>query len=269
MASGLNAKVVQRIEVSPGLIILGVAPDGWSLPSFEPGQFAVLGLPGRAVRCNLATVEEADVDPDKLIKRAYSIASSSQEKKYLEFYVSLVPSGPLTPRLFALQPGDPLWLGPKITGLFTLDDVPADQQIVMIATGTGLAPYMSMLRTHSECGDRRIAVLHGARHSWELGYRSELSLLAHRRPTVTYTPIISRQEDEHFPWAGETGHIQDLWNRHPLEKVWGKQPTPRDTHIFLCGNPEMIEDMLTMLSSEGFTEHTKKNPGQIHLERFW
>ena len=270
MSVDFNATVLERVEVSPALLILRVAPVGWELPNFEAGQFAVLGLPSRAPRCDLAaSEEETPSNTEKLIKRAYSIASSSISKEYVEFYISLVPSGSLTPRLFALEPGDSVWLGRKMAGLFTLDEVPADKQLVLVGTGTGLAPYMSMLRTHSLCGERRIAVLHGARHSWELGYRSELAMLSHRCPTFTYVPAISRPEEENVPWAGETGHIQDVWQRRPLIAHWGNQPTADDSHLFLCGNPGMIEHMLTILTTEGFVEHTKKSPGQIHLERFW
>jgi ferredoxin--NADP+ reductase len=269
MSVDLNAKVLERIEISPGLLILRVTPDGWELPYFEAGQFAVLGLPGSAARCDLAMPESSTPDPDKLIKRAYSIASSSVTKDYVEIYVSLVVSGTLTPRLFALQPGDRVWLGKKISGLFTLDEVPREMQLILISTGTGLAPYMSMLRSHSMCGERRMAVLHGARHSWELGYRSELAMLAHRCPTFTYIPVISRPAEENIPWAGETGHIQDLWQQKPLAAKWGAQPTASDSHVFLCGNPHMIEEMLVILSAEGFVEQTKHVAGQIHLERFW
>lgn len=143
----LNAKVAQRVELSPELIILRIIPDGWELPDFIPGQFAVLGLPGTAKRTNFSDAEEAPSDPDKLIKRAYSIASSSTNKEYIEFYVALVRSGALTPRLFALKPGDSIFLGPKFTGMFTLEMVKQNNNIIMLSTGTGLAPYMSMLRT--------------------------------------------------------------------------------------------------------------------------
>ena len=93
VADPLNAIVAQRVEISPGLIVLRVVPDGWELPDFEPGQFAVLGLPGSAERCAVCDAEEQAADPDKLIKRAYSIASSSRSKEFLEFYVALVRSG--------------------------------------------------------------------------------------------------------------------------------------------------------------------------------
>jgi ferredoxin--NADP+ reductase len=189
----LNAVIQQRDEVAPGLVVIRVVPDGWELPDFTPGQFAVLGLPPEAPRCELADPDEEEHKPGKLIRRAYSIASSSVAKAHLELYITLVRSGALTPRLFALEPGDRVWLGPKITGKFTLDDAPDDADLVLVATGTGLAPYMSMLRTMLPDGDgRRIAVFLGARHSWDLGYQAELLTLARRHPTFTYQSIISR-----------------------------------------------------------------------------
>ncbi len=266
----LNAVVALRTEISPWLIILRVVPDGWTLPEFVPGQFAVLGLPGAAPRCALAEPDEAPLESNKLIRRAYSIASSSLTREYIEFYVALVTTGALTPRLFSLNIGDRLWLSPKITGMFTLDQVPEDQNVVMIATGTGLAPYMSMLTTHLICGSpRRFAVLHGARHSWDLGYRSELTTLQHLCRNFSYTPVISRPVGEPVPWTGATGYVQDLWQADIVRRAWGVNPTPENTHFFLCGSPAMIDAAVAMLGQEGFREHTKKEPGQIHVERYW
>jgi ferredoxin--NADP+ reductase len=258
------------MEISPWLIILRVAPVGWMLPEFEPGQFAVLGLPGSAPRHPMAEPDQEPLPPDKLIRRAYSIASSSRQREYMEFYLNMVGTGILTPRLFALRIGDPLWLGPKITGMFTFDQVPPHVNVVMIATGTGLAPYISMLTTHLMCaGDRRFAVLHGARHSWDLGYRSELTNLQHICPNFTYIPTISRPAEEPFPWTGHTGYVQSLWKQGALAKIWGFQPTPEDTHLFLCGSPGMIDETVMLLADDGFCEHTKKQPGQVHVERYW
>ena len=270
MDEPLNAVIAQRVEVAPSLVILRVAPDGWIVPDFKPGQYTVLGLPGSAKRSELSIPEEKPAAGDKLIKRAYSIASSSVAKEYMEFYVALVTSGALTPRLFALGAGDRLWLSSKITGMFTLDHVPADQHIVMIATGTGLAPYMSMLRTELVRGDtRRIAVIHGARYSWELGYRSELMTMAHLCPDFTYIPCISRPADDKAPWTGLTGHVQTAWGSQALERAWGFKPSPSNTHIFLCGNPAMIEDMITILKGQGYNEHKPRAPGNVHCERYW
>ena len=128
-----------------------------------PGQFAVLGLPPEAGRSTHADAEDEPVKPGKLIRRAYSIASSSKARRYLEFYVTMVHSGALSPRLFNLQPGGRVWLGPKITGTFTLDQAPTDKDVIMVATGTGLSPYMSMLRSELAASNgRRFAVLLGA-----------------------------------------------------------------------------------------------------------
>ncbi|MFT7678394.1 MAG: ferredoxin--NADP+ reductase [Planctomycetota bacterium] len=263
-----NAIVAQRIEVSPGLIILRVVPEGWDLPDYEAGQFSVLGLPGSAKRCLVSEPDDEPVDPDKLIKRAYSIASTSQEKDFMEFYVSMVPSGALSPRLFALEPGDGVWLSPKATGMFTLSQVPEDKHVILISTGTGLAPFVSMLRSNVQCGgERQFTVLHGARHSWDLGYRSELMTMDRMCPNISYTPAVSRPADEVATWNGATGRIQEVWKH--IEEYAGYAPTPENTHIFLCGNPSMIEGMVKGLELEGYREHKKKSPGQVHVERYW
>ena len=266
----LNAIVTQRTDLAPGSMILRVAPDGWELSDFIPGQYTVLALPGAASRCDESDVEQPEAAPAKLIKRAYSIASSSRAREYLEFYITLVQSGALTPRLFALGIGDRVWLGKKITGVFTLDSVPPESNLVLFSTGTGIAPYISMVRSVLAVdGNRRFAIVHGARHSWDLGYQSELMSLAAVCPQFDYLPIISRPQFEPVGWNGETGYCQDVWTRRLIEHRWGFTPTPENTHVFLCGNPDMIEDALELLTEEHFTEHTKKSPGQVHLEKYW
>ncbi len=264
----LNALVAQRVELSPDLIILRIMPDGWELPDFTPGQFAVLGLPVSAVRVDFADLEEKSSNPDKLIRRAYSIASSSTNKEYLEFYINLVRSGELTPRLFALQLGDKIFVGPKFTGMFTLALVKQNNNIIMLSTGTGLAPYMSMLRTILKPSMKNnFVVVHGARHSWDLGYRSELMTIGTLCNKLTYIPVISRPNEEMLKWGGQTGHIQDIWN--DKNELLPFKPNPADTHVLLCGNPGMIDGMLINLTTDGYVEHKKKSPGNIHLERYW
>jgi len=266
----LNAIVTRRIDYGPGLFVLQVVPDGWELPPFTPGQFAVLGLPASAARDSEAEPEEPPLAPDAFPRRAYSIASTSREHQFLEFYLVEVRTGALTPRLFALKVGDRLWLGPKISGLFTLDQVPADQNVVFIATGTGLAPYMSMLRTHLGAGESRTyCVIHGARTSQDLGYREELLEMERLASNFRYLPVLTRPETEPVPWAGSTGRLPEFWKTGALERVWGLRPTPADTHCFLCGNPAMVDAMEAVLESEGFTLHSNQHPGQIHREKYW
>jgi ferredoxin--NADP+ reductase len=154
--------------------------------------------------------------------------------------------------------------------MFTLRDVPGERDVVLVATGTGLAPYMSMLRTELECGGpRRFAVLAGARHSWDLAYQAELVTMARLCPNFTYLPQISRPREELVPWGGAVGHVQELWTAGALARAWGGHPSPERTHVFLCGNPAMIEDMTRVLEAEGFRLHAPRAPGQIHVERYW
>ena len=268
--STLNALVTHRIDLNPGLAIFRVVSDGWELPDFTPGQYAALGLPPDARRVEESGPNEENPGKGALIKRAYSIASSSVAKEYIEFYVALVPSGALTPRLFALYPGDKIWMSPKFTGMFTLDRVPPDKHVAFVATGTGIAPYMSMIRTHlTNEPDRLFAVLHGARNSRDLGYRAELVYTKQRHKNLTYIPVISEPQDEARPWEGPTGFLQDFWSTRPLDGPWGFRPSPDNTHVFLCGNPLMIQNMIPVLEKEGFKEHTHRAPGEIHTEKYW
>ena len=264
----LNAVVAMKAEIAPGLFIIRVVPDAWPLPTFKSGQFAVLGLPASAPR--IPRADPDDPATSGLIRRAYSIASSSADREYLEFYITVVSSGALTPRLAALSVGERLWLGPKITGMFTLDEIPAGANLVMLATGTGLAPYMSMLRTHLMAGDeRRFGVIHGARHSWDLGYHAELAMTQRLSPRFVYIPVVSLPSEEPVPWHGGVGYVQDIWATRPMDQRWGFGPRPEHTHVLLCGNPLMIEAMTKLLEFEGYREHKRNSPGQIHVEKYW
>ena len=229
-----NATVVGREEIHSELIVLRVRPDG-DLFEFKPGQFGVLGLLGNAPRLPEATPEEPASEPDKMIRRAYSIASASVERRYAEFYITLITSGGLTPRLYASKThGSRVFLGPKASGMFTIDRVAPDKAVVLIATGTGLAPYVSMLRTIlMKETERKFVVLHGARYSWDLGYRGELETLARLRPNFTYIPSITRpDEDPHF--LGRTGRIQTILEQGAVEKDSGVALDPAHADVFLA-----------------------------------
>ncbi len=268
----LNVELVQKIKVSPTLGIFRFVPIGWTIPDFKAGQYGVLGLPYSAPRLETADVlDETGKDPDKLIKRAYSVASSPSVKEYIEYYIALVESGELTPRLFALEPGDKAWMSQRFMGMFTLDEVNDDKNLVFIATGTGLAPYMSMIRTHLECnGKRKFAILHGARHSWDLAYRSELMGFNSICSNFDYLPIIDNLDGKEARWNGKIGFVQDLWNGNVLEEKWGYKPSPENTRVFLCGNPNMSEDMIKLLESQGFKKYSRKDgTGEIHVEKYW
>jgi len=263
----MNAVVTHIMQVSPSMKIFRIAPNGWDLKEFKAGQFVALGLPGSAPRAEGSDPDREEVSDDVLIKRVYSIASSSKNNEFIEFYITWVRSGSLTPRLFALNIGDKIEMGTKPVGMFTLDQVAEDQNVVLVATGTGVAPYMSMLRSDA-LGSRsgKIAILHGAANSWDLGYSSELILLESISSKLKYVPTILEPEREVAKWNGLTKFVQDIWADKYIDKAFGSDLTPENTHIFLCGNPRMVEAMKNILNEEGFIEHKKKEPGQIHIE---
>jgi ferredoxin--NADP+ reductase len=266
----LNAVINQRIDIAEGAMVIRVVPDATEVPDFRPGQFALLGLPPAAPKCEEATEEKEPPDPERMILRSYSISSPSITKDYVEFYVTLVPFGSLTPRLFALGTGDRLWMSPRPSGFFTLKNVPEEANIAMFATSTGIAPFMSMLRTEKlHRSKRRFALIHGARHSWELPFRSELQALQNQCDNFIYIPIVSRPEEEPVRWKGATGHIQELWQSRSLERIWETNLTPANTHLFLCGNPGMVDEMLAIAQSEGYRQSTNRVPGEVHIERYW
>jgi ferredoxin--NADP+ reductase len=268
MPAEMNATVTRRDEINHGLLVLRVTPDE-ELPPFTAGQYTVLGLPGSAPRSGYAEPEDPPADPDKIIKRAYSIASSSLAGEYLEFYVALVRTGALTPRLFAARSGDRIWMGMRIVGMFTLDDVPAGNHLVFVATGTGLAPYLSMLRSAYEFdADRTTIVCHAARVSWDLGYRSELEGMAARYPNFHYLPIID-ETDRDPGWQGRVGFVNSLVEDGTIAGHLGQDLDPANTSIFLCGNPLMVDSMMALLSGLGFTKHTRQQPGSLLVEEYW
>lgn len=216
-------------------------------PSFKAGQFCTLAM---------------EID-GHVVKRAYSVASAPGEP--LELFVVEVEGGQLSPRLARLEPGDRVWLRPKLAGLFTLDRVPQGGTLWLVATGTGLAPYVAMLR-EGACFDRHahVVVVHGVRTAGQLAYAEELSELAARRP-FTYVPVLSR---ETVPGA-LTGRTTSVLLDGSLEAAAGRAITPDDAHVLLCGNPEMIDEMEARLVERGLALHTPSVPGQIHLERYW
>ena len=268
MSSELNATVTMSYAINHGLLVLQVTPDE-PLPPFKAGQYTVLGLPGSAARSPFAEPDDQPSDPEKIIKRAYSIASSSLHGHYFEFFVALVRTGALTPRLFALQPGDRIWLGRKIVGMFTLDDVQPDHDLIFVATGTGLAPYISMLRSRYAFNNtRKTVVVHASRVSFDLGYRTELEGLAARFPSFHYLPIID-QPDRDPTWNGETGFADKFFDNGTVESRLGHEIDPARTSVFLCGNPLMVEGMKRRLMDRGLAVHSRKEPGQIFVEEFW
>jgi len=240
-----------------------VRPDSGSTPSFSPGQYTLLGMPP-----DEDLPHATPGGRTRLIRRAYSISSAAQERSFLEFYVVLVEGGKLSTRLWTVPQGGRLWMDEVIRGRFTLDHAGPDNDLLFVATGTGIAPFMSMLRTYADMRRwRRCVLVHGVRRAGDLGYRDELEARAAVDPRFTYVPVVSRAADG--VWNGATGRVQPLLEDAAFRLRTGVSLDPATFHAFLCGNPAMIESTRDMLEARGFKPGQVDGPGGIHFEKYW
>jgi ferredoxin--NADP+ reductase len=241
---------VWREEWTPGLVSLRLD----TRLQFKPGQFTNLGL------SNLAGAQN-----DERERRAYSMASAPGEEA--EFYANEVQEGGFSPQLLKLREGDPIWIDTKPSGFFTLDELPAGDDLWLLATGTGLAPYLSMLRS-GEAQRRfpRIVLVHGVREQGALGYRVELEQRAQGVSSFRFVPVLSR---EAAVSGGLAGRIPVLISNGELERCAGITLDALRSRVLLCGNPQMIVDTRAVLETRGLKLHRRRAPGQILTENYW
>ena len=258
-----NATVIGKIQLTPDLMILRVRADE-PKQLFKAGQYIKVGLLASEPRSSNSVMPIERQNPEKIISRPYYIASVDSNVQEFEFYISQVKSGQLTPRLFNLSQGRRIWLDEKITGIFDLNSVPKESDLVMIATGTGLSPYISFLRSHiKDNKNRRMIVIHGAAYRWDLGYFSELNLLNDNFDNFSYFPTLIKIDDS---WKGLTGYIEKHILDGFIENHTQIELNPEKTHIFLCGNPNMTESVSKYLAKNGYAEDCKGNCGSLHVE---
>lgn len=238
--------VERKVVWAPGLFTLKVkCPD---VQTFEPGQFLQLGLEVDGVH----------------VHRPYSVASPAGDS--IEFFIVLVEEGKLTPHLWKLQPGDKVDVSEKAAGGFTLSHCPDASVLWLIATGTGIAPYIAMLRTASPWQRyKRVVFVHGVRKACDLAYQTELSDYAARYGNrFRYAPVISREEKP----GSLQGRITTCLANGSLENVVD-QPITDDSCVMMCGNPDMLDETEKLLVARGLKKHRAKSPGQIVVERYW
>lgn len=241
-----RARITRRDEFSAGLWKIHIDPGGEY--RFVAGQFATLGVQ----------------TPQKLVERAYSIVSSPYERE-LELFIELVPGGELTPLLHALPAGAEVSMRKIAKGRFTLDLKSGRKNHLLLSTVTGVAPYLSYLRTlYKDWSDSRfpadihLYLINGASRSWEFGYHLELAELAAKIPWLTYVPTVSRPYED-TEWRGETGRVEDIIRKYT--DLW--HLTGADTTGYLCGHPQMIELGKGILFRRGFDKRSLKE------EVFW
>ncbi|OOG28771.1 ferredoxin--NADP(+) reductase [Thioalkalivibrio denitrificans] len=246
MAGWLQGNVVERKRWTARLFSLRVdAP----VDPFEPGQFNRLAL---------------DIDGER-VGRPYSYVNPPQETP-LDFYFNTVPDGPLSNRLAALEPGDTVQLMSKPQGFFTLSELPDADILWLMATGTAIGPYLSMLRTDTPWKRfKRVVLVHAVRTADELTYRDVIEGFRDHGRQFSFVPFVSR---EAHPGA-LPGRVPAAIRDESLERRVDLPLSPDTSQVMLCGNPEMVRDATEVLKERGMRKNRRRTPGHITTEHYW
>jgi ferredoxin--NADP+ reductase len=246
MSDWVQATVTERRDWNETLISLRFEVE---LQPFTAGQFIRVGL---------------DIDGER-IGRPYSLVNAPHEGIH-EIYFNIVREGPLSPRLARLQPGDTLWVVPVANGFLTLDEVPEARHLWLLATGTALGPFLSILKTEAPWQRfERIVLGHSVRRHTDLTYQDLIGELLERHPEqLQYIPFItSEPSGEHLgqriPACIESGALEDRA---------GLALQPEQSHVLLCGNAAMLQDTLAVLEQRGMRRHRRRDPGHVGMEKY-
>jgi ferredoxin--NADP+ reductase len=243
MSKWLEGRVVENRHWTEALFSLRV--EGVSV-QFQAGQFVRIGLEPKLVR-------------------AFSFVNPPGDA-VLEFYGIVVPQGPLSPRLATLEAGDRLLVASNPAGFLILSEVPDCETLWLVATGTGIAPFLSILQTDAPW--RRfphVVLVHAVRHARELVYRELIGEIRRRHEHIfRYVTFVSREN----ALGSLGGRIPEAMRDGRLEKAAGL-PLDERSHVMLCGNPAMLKDAQAALLERGLRKHRRRNPGHISVESFW
>lgn len=246
MSTWTRGKLNLRHQWDPGLFTFGLDV----IPKFQPGQFVNLA-------CDVA---------GERVRRSYSLAS--RPGAFAEFYLTRVAGGALSGRLAELPLGAEVEIDLRGQGFMSLDRVPRATTGWLIASGTGLGPFISMTRSgHLYEHFERVVLVHAVRAASQLGYRSELVAFARSHPgRMIYLPVISREPESGI---GLGGRVPARITDGSLEARAGVVIDPDHCHFLLCGNPEMIRDTSAALAERGLRRHRERAPGHITSENYW
>ena len=240
--------------LTPSLFTLRTSRD----PGFRftAGQFARLGVRKPS---------------GSIVWRAYSMVSAPHDE-FLDFFSIVVPDGEFTSELSRLQVGDELLVDKQAFGFLTLDRFPDGRDLWLLATGTGVAPFLSILQDF-EAWQRfeRIILVYSVREARELAYQPLIAELPQRDyleglgSKMLYLPVVTREQ---VPGALH-GRITTLIENGELECAADLPLTPEHSRIMLCGNPQMIEDTRTVLKTRDLNLALTRKPGQVAVENYW
>ncbi|MGP4951396.1 ferredoxin--NADP reductase [Psychrobacter sp. T6-1] len=267
-----TVKVLSKTTWTPNLFSFTVSrPDSFK---FTAGQFVRLGVnPSQLKHYKHADSQTKETAPDEDIFRAYSIVSSPFDE-VLEFFSIVIADGAFTSQLQYLQVGDELLLNTTPFGFLTLAryQKPDPKDLWLLATGTGLAPFLSMLQDLQTWQEyEHIVLAYSARSLDELAYveqierlQEDFGALVDNPATLTFIPIVTREEVE----GALSDRLPKLLTDGTLQKRAGIALDIDSTHIMLCGNPDMVEDTKETLKSLGLVMN-RRGEGNIAVENYW
>jgi ferredoxin-NADP reductase len=228
----MQARLIRSVELAEGVNHFVFEALGVERLEFTPGQFVSF---------------QQEIE-GKQITRAYSLASAPVPHNRFELCLNRVEGGRLSPYLFSMQPGEVIEMSAPL-GTFTMREPARDS--ILIATGTGITPFRSILRAHLPHGAPQFTLLFGVRYESHILYRTEFEDLAQRYPGFRFWPTLSRPGED---WLGRSGHVQV----HLEEAIGGR----RDIDFYLCGLKEMVDDVRAKLKEMGFDRK------QIRYEKY-
>ena len=248
MADWVTGKVVNVQNWTDALFSLTVhAP----VKPFTAGQFAKLGL---------------DIDGER-VQRAYSYVNAPHNPD-LEFYLVTVPDGKLSPRLAALKPGDEVLVVSEAAGFFVLEEIPDCETLWMLATGTAIGPYLSILEEGKDLDRfKNLVLVHAARYAADLSYLPQMRALEARYAgKLRIHTVVSRETAPGML----TGRVPALIESGALEAAVGLPMNAETSHVMLCGNPQMVRDTQQLLKeTRQMTKHLRRRPGHMTAEHYW
>ena len=273
----IRVKVIEVTRWAPTLLSFKVTrPDGFK---FTAGQFVRLGIHGKDLQyfaqnheTKLITseIQGQPIDLEGYVFRAYSVASSPYDE-FIEFFSVVIPHGEFTSKVNHIQVGDSLLLNTTPFGYLTLAryQLPLPNDLWLLATGTGLAPFLSILKTIEVWQQyQRIILVYSARTSQELAYQAEIgsikSIYGDNGAAFVFLPIVTREAD----YTGEKARVPNLILSGKLTQLVGQKLDKERSHVMLCGNPQMVEDTKEALKSIGLTMN-RRGEGNIAVENYW
>ncbi len=243
----LAGKVIENRHWSGTLFSLRT--DGPRL-AFEAGQFVRIAL---------------DIAGER-VARPFSFVNPPEDP-LLEFYGVIVPEGPLSPHLAQLKAGDTLYVAPNPAGFLVLSEVPDAETLWLVSTGTGIAPFLSILRSATPWQRfRNVVLVHAVRYAKELVYRDIIEvLLDQRKSAFRYVTFVSREAAP----GSLAGRIPAAVRDGRLEAAAALRLAAETSQVLLCGNPAMLKDTSSALAERGMRKHRRRSPGQVTVESFW